>query len=121
MQAATMELLMREFHSHAAVGGVIVWSAWAPTKGCWSMCTRTPDYTKNTLAGDLVDKFLYEFIKVADSNGTTDGGGAFEASLYHGEYEANVTLPNGMLSTISQTFSLVPNGNVTTVQLKSNS
>lgn len=69
---------------------------------------------KNTVAGDVVDKFISEFIKVADTNGTTDANGVFEASLFHGEYEASVG------GSPPQMFSLVPNGDVSAVQLRVN-
>lgn len=123
-QMKNIQPLLREFHSHAAVEGIIVWSTAYPAsqkdgKLCYTMCLTDRDY-KNKAPGDALDKFLHEFIRVAESNGNTDSNGIFEASLVHGEYEATLTLPNGAQPLASQTFNLLPNGNLITVELKVN-
>lgn len=107
-----LEMILHELYSHPAVQGIVLWASMGPNGKCYFMCMTGLDY-KNTVAGDVVDKFISEFIKVADTNGTTDANGVFEASLFHGEYEASV----GGSQSPPQTFSLVPKGDVSTVQL----
>ncbi|XP_075486041.1 endo-1,4-beta-xylanase 5-like [Primulina tabacum] len=81
---------MREIHSHPTVQGMLLWGSWYPQpKGCWRMCL-TDDNFKNLDTGDVLDKFLNE-VKHGDGvHGTTDNNGYFEASLFHGEYEAQI-------------------------------
>ncbi|KAH6813447.1 hypothetical protein C2S51_022465 [Perilla frutescens var. frutescens] len=111
--------LLRELHSHPAVAGILFWSSVYPDGKCYSMCL-TDQYYKNVPAGDAVDEFINEFIKPPGFiNVTTDSNGSFVAPLVYGEYEANVTLPNGAKSSAPQTFNIVPDGE-TSVQLKVN-
>ncbi|XP_057782892.1 endo-1,4-beta-xylanase 5-like [Salvia miltiorrhiza] len=113
-----MEPLLHELHSHPYVNGIIVWGAMGDKKdGCWKMCLTDLEY-KNVPPGDILDKFMSEFIRVPDTNGKTDATGAFETSLFHGEYEATVTRADGAQAAEPQTFNLMPGGDVTAVKFK---
>lgn len=48
------------------------------------MCL-TDKYYKNLPPGDIVDKFMGEFIHVADIKASIDLYGAIEASLFYGK------------------------------------
>ncbi|KAG6386632.1 hypothetical protein SASPL_151800 [Salvia splendens] len=104
--------LLRELHSHPYVDGLIMWSNVRPNVsgpgfGCFMMC-YTDEHYKNQPVGDVIDGFTRDFIRVPDYNGETDDAGVFEASLFHGEYEATVTLPDGGQPPPPQVFSLMP-------------
>ncbi|KAL8027595.1 hypothetical protein ABFX02_14G105700 [Erythranthe guttata] len=106
-QAMYLEQIMKELHSHWAVEGIMMWAAWNPT-GCYAMCLTDNNF-KNLPTGDVVDEFISELTHAAGSPGTTNGNGLFGTSLFHGEYEATVSLPNGDKHSCSQNFSVVPN------------
>lgn len=55
------------------------------------MCLTDNNF-KNLPAGDVVDKFIKE-LKHDNLIGTTDSLGHFQASLYHGDYEAKINHP----------------------------
>ncbi|KAL1557886.1 endo-1,4-beta-xylanase 5-like [Salvia divinorum] len=106
-QARDLESIMRELHSHWAVKGIVLWSAWGP-QGCYRMCL-TDNGFRNLATGDVVDRFSNQFRAAAEeAGGTTDAEGFFEAAVFHGEYEAKVTHPNGEGFASVETISLVP-------------
>ncbi|XP_057790170.1 endo-1,4-beta-xylanase 5-like [Salvia miltiorrhiza] len=109
-----VEPLLRELHSHPYVKGIIMWAAVWPNISCFRMCLTDNDYN-NLPAGDAV---MSEFITVPDANWKTDRSGAFEASLFHGEYEASITLPDGSQPPAPQTFNLKPRRDVSVVRFK---
>ncbi|KAL1552410.1 endo-1,4-beta-xylanase [Salvia divinorum] len=104
--------LLRELHSHPYVDGIILWSTVGPSQkppgfACYMMCYTDAHY-KNQPVGDVIDGFMKDFIRVPNSNGETDAAGVFKASLFHGEYEATVTLPDGAQPPAPQMFTLMP-------------
>lgn len=112
MQAAYLDQLLRELHSHREIQGIMLWSAWSP-QGCYRMCLTDNNF-KNLATGDVVDRFRTTLSSTADSDGTTDSDGYFEASLFHGEYEAKITHPAGDLFSDLKTFETGPNEEVIT-------
>ncbi|XP_057772872.1 endo-1,4-beta-xylanase 5-like [Salvia miltiorrhiza] len=113
-----VEPLLHELHAHPYVKGILVWGAVGSNNSqCFDMCWTDANYN-NLPAGDAIDKFMSKFITVPDTNGKTDGSGTFEASLFHGEYEATVTLPDGAQPPAPLSFNLVPHGDVTVVKFK---
>ncbi|KAH6813449.1 Glycosyl hydrolase family 10 protein [Perilla frutescens var. frutescens] len=115
-QAAYLDQILREVHSHMGIQGIMIWSAWSP-KGCYRMCLTDNNF-RNLATGDVVDKFRLTLTSEADSYGTTDSDGFFEASLFHGEYQANITHPAGIPFSDFPTFNAGPNNTPTTVQFK---
>ncbi|KAH6814899.1 Glycosyl hydrolase family 10 protein, partial [Perilla frutescens var. frutescens] len=115
-QASYLDQILREVHSHWGIQGIIIWSAWSP-QGCYRMCLTDNNF-RNLATGDVVDKFRVTLTSEADSYGTTDSDGFFEASLFHGEYQANITHPAGIPFSDFPTFNAGPNNTPTTVQFK---
>ncbi|XVF01394.1 hypothetical protein REPUB_Repub04eG0084600 [Reevesia pubescens] len=105
-QAMYLEQVLREAHDHPGVAGIIIWSAWKP-QGCYRMCLTDNNF-KNLATGDVVDKLLKEWGIKATLQGTTDADGFFEASIFHGEYEAKITHPAATNSSLSQRFKVEP-------------
>lgn len=103
-QASYLDQILREIHAHASVQGMIIWSTWSPGE-CNTMCLIDNNF-KNLPAGDVVDRFMRTLTEAAGVQETTDSGGVFETSLFHGEYEAEISHPLGVKS---QKFSVVPN------------
>ncbi|KAG6399858.1 hypothetical protein SASPL_141343 [Salvia splendens] len=112
-QATYLEQLLREIHSRSSVQGILLWSAWGP-QGCYRMCLTDNNF-RNLATGNVVDKFRYTLRRVADSVGTADSGGFFEAKLFHGEYEVNIT---GDGFSDFRTFESRPNEELATMQFK---
>lgn len=83
-----MDQILQEIHGHPAVNGIIIWSAWSPS-GCYRMCLTDNNF-RNLATGNVVDKFMkglaHEGLQV-----TTDSNGFFTASLYHGDYEGEIS------------------------------
>jgi hypothetical protein len=90
MQAGYFEQVLREAHSHPAIRGIVLWTAWSP-QGCYRMCLTDNNF-KNLPTGDVVDKLLNEWGKTTVS-GTTDENGFLETSLFHGDYEMETSHP----------------------------
>lgn len=88
-QEVYLEQIIREVHAHPAVNGILIWAAWSPN-GCYRMCLTDNNF-KNLPTGDVVDKILGELTMTRE--GTTDANGFFTASLFHGDYEVQVTIP----------------------------
>ncbi|KAL3834080.1 hypothetical protein ACJIZ3_008816 [Penstemon smallii] len=88
LQPIYLEHIMRELHSHRAVQGMMIWSAWWPNGKCYKMCL-TDDNFNNLPTGDVIDKIMAEWIHEG-LQGSTNGDGYFETLLFHGEYEANI-------------------------------
>ncbi|KAE8661556.1 F-box/kelch-repeat protein [Hibiscus syriacus] len=88
-QAMYLEQVLREGHGHPGVNGIIIWSAWQPG-GCYRMCLTDNNF-KNLATGDVVDKLLKEWGIKAILQGQTDTHGFFEASLFHGEYQVQIS------------------------------
>lgn len=114
VQAAYLEQNLRELHSHAAVQGIMVWSAWGP-QGCYAMCLTDNDF-RNLATGDVVDRFRNSF--AVNWNGSTDVNGFFETSLFFGEYEAKVTHPRGDEFSDVKTIRLAPKEAANVFQFK---
>ena len=88
-----MEQVLREVHSHPAIKGIVIWSAWRP-QGCWQMCLTDNNF-RNLPTGDVVDRLMCEWgFKGSAVHGTADASGLFEASLFHGDYEVKIDHPN---------------------------
>lgn len=85
-----MEEIIREVHTHPGVKGIMMWAPWNP-KGCYRMCLTDNNF-KNLPTGDVVDKIIKEW-NHQDFSGNTDENGFFEASLFHGEYEVEISHP----------------------------
>lgn len=92
-QATFLDQVLKEIQSHAAVQGIMLWSAWSP-QGCYQMCLTDNNF-RNLPTGDVVDKFRSVLSHADDLPGTTDANGFFETSLFHGEYEAKISHPKG--------------------------
>ncbi|KAI3448187.1 hypothetical protein Pfo_004852, partial [Paulownia fortunei] len=105
-QAAYLDQILRELHSHWAVQGIIIWAAWSP-QGCYRMCLTDNNF-RNLATGNVVDKIRYEWSHRADAPGTTDSNGFFETSLFHGEYEAKISHPKGDEFSNLQEINVVP-------------
>lgn len=83
-----MDQIISEIHGHPAVNGILIWSAWSP-QGCYKMCLTDNNF-KNLATGNVVDKYLGQFSHKG-MEVTTDSNGFFTTSLYHGDYEAQVS------------------------------
>lgn len=117
-QTIYLEEVTRELHSHWAIEGIIVWGAWNE-KGCFRMCLTDQNF-KNLPTGDVVDKFIAELTHAAELPGTTDSNGVFETSLFHGDYQVQVSNSNGNGSSVSRNIVVVPNKgqeNITLVKI----
>lgn len=68
------------------------------------MCL-TDNYCKNLSFGAIIDKFMGEFIHVADTKGSIDFYSAIEGSLFYGKYEATNTFPSGAMRSL---ISIIP-------------
>lgn len=113
-QAAYLDQILRELHSDAAVQGIMIWSARSP-QGCYAMCLTDNNF-RNLATGDVVDRLRNAFVVAESSNGTTDSNGFFETSLFHGEYDAKITHPNG--DSHLKTISLTPSETTSVFQFK---
>ncbi|XP_058772211.1 endo-1,4-beta-xylanase 5-like [Vicia villosa] len=89
-QAGYYEQVLREAHSHPKVNGIVTWTGWNP-QGCYKMCLVDNNF-KNLPGGDVVDKLLREWGN-RKLTLTTDQNGLFETSLFHGDYELEITHP----------------------------
>lgn len=115
-QAAYLDQILRELHSHGAVQGIVMWSAWSP-QGCYAMCLTDNNF-RNLATGDVVDRFRNGFVVAGNVNGTTDSDGFFQTSLFYGEYEAKITHPARNRFSVNQTISLAPNQESTVFRFK---
>ncbi|KAL7125219.1 hypothetical protein ABFS83_14G102600 [Erythranthe nasuta] len=106
-QASYLEKILWEIHSHSAVQGIIIWSAWSPN-GCYVMCLTDNNF-RNLATGNIVDKVMNQWTHAADLPGPTDSNGIFETSLYHGEYEVKINHPNGDAVSDLHEINLLPN------------
>ncbi|XP_073120301.1 endo-1,4-beta-xylanase 5-like [Henckelia pumila] len=103
-QANYLDQILREIHAHAAVRGIILWSAWSPG-GCYAMCLTDNNF-KSLATGDVVDRFIRTLNEADGVRETTDARGVFGTSLFHGEYEAEISHPLGVKT---HKFSVAPN------------
>ncbi|KAK4431125.1 Endo-1,4-beta-xylanase 4 [Sesamum alatum] len=109
-QAKYLEQILRELHAHEAVQGIIIWGGWWPNQGCWRMCL-TDDNFKNLATGDVVDKIMAEWTYAGGFKATTDARGRFQTSLFHGQYEAQITHSKlAKLNSNLKKFEVFPNG-----------
>ncbi|GMJ12860.1 hypothetical protein like AT4G33840 [Hibiscus trionum] len=90
-QARYLEQILMEAHSHPKVEGIVIWAAWRP-QGCYRMCLTDNNF-RNSATGNVVDNLLRQWRSEA-LFGSTDSEGFFEASLFHGDYEVNITHPS---------------------------
>ncbi|PIA60877.1 hypothetical protein AQUCO_00300413v1, partial [Aquilegia coerulea] len=116
--AEYLEEVLREVHSHPAVQGIILWTAWIPN-GCYRMCLTDNNF-KNLPTGDVVDKLISEWTQ-KNLVGTTNNNGFFETSLFHGDYEVEITHPKRN-SSLAQNFKVtaIESSQGTTLQLHIN-
>ncbi|KAF8045503.1 hypothetical protein N665_4785s0001 [Sinapis alba] len=104
VQANYFEQILREGHAHPQVKGMVTWSGYNP-KGCYRMCLTDGNF-KNLPTGDVVDKLLREWGGLrGQTTGLTDADGFFEASLFHGDYDLEISHPLTN-STASHSFKL---------------
>ncbi|KAI4318437.1 hypothetical protein MLD38_032140 [Melastoma candidum] len=88
-QAQYLEQVLREFHSHPKINGIVLWAAWKPG-GCFRMCLTDNNFN-NLETGNVVDKLLREWGGLAvTTTGTTDSEGIIEVELFHGDYKVSV-------------------------------
>ncbi|GFQ01653.1 endo-1 4-beta-xylanase [Phtheirospermum japonicum] len=93
-QAWNLNQILQELHSHEAVRGIMMWSAWSP-QGCYVMCLTDNNFN-NLATGYVVDNFINQLKHADDSpDRSTDFNGYYETSLYHGEYQVQAKHPNG--------------------------
>ncbi|KAK4385525.1 Endo-1,4-beta-xylanase 5-like [Sesamum angolense] len=116
-QACYLEQIIRELHAHRAVQGILMWSAITPGVGCWRMCLTDSNF-KNLPTGDVVDKIIAEWTHAGGVQGTTNANGCFETPLFHGDYEASISLPTVNKQPVLQKFKVVPNGKAEVVVVK---
>ncbi|PPR92395.1 hypothetical protein GOBAR_AA28288 [Gossypium barbadense] len=90
-QAKYLEQILMEAYSHPKVDGIVIWAAWKP-QGCYRMCLTDNNFN-NLATGNVVDNLLRQWQSRAVS-GLTDTRGFFEATLFHGDYEINITHPS---------------------------
>ncbi|TYI37516.1 hypothetical protein ES332_A03G217700v1 [Gossypium tomentosum] len=90
-QAKYLEQILMEAYSHPKVDGIVIWAAWKP-QGCYQMCLTDNNFN-NLATGNVVDNLLRQWQSRAVS-GLTDTRGFFEATLFHGDYEINITHPS---------------------------
>ncbi|KFK40660.1 hypothetical protein AALP_AA2G025200 [Arabis alpina] len=92
VQAKYFEQVLREGHAHPQVKGMVTWSGYNPA-GCFVMCLTDGNF-KNLPTGDVVDKLLHEWGGLGRKIiGLTDTDGFFEASLFLGDYDFNISSP----------------------------
>ncbi|XVE49335.1 hypothetical protein DITRI_Ditri01bG0074600 [Diplodiscus trichospermus] len=99
-QPKYLDMIMKESFSHPKVDGIVIWAAWKP-QGCYRMCLTDNNF-KNLPAGNVVDNMLHQWGSTT-LVGSTGSDGLFEASLFHGEYEVNITY----LSPLAHSFMVV--------------
>ncbi|CAK9315717.1 unnamed protein product [Citrullus colocynthis] len=105
-QAYNLEQVLREGFSHPKVNGIVIWSAWSPG-GCYRMCLTDNNFN-NLPTGNVVDKLLKEWGIKGSITATTDANGFFEGSLFHGEYEMQISHPSVTESSLTaQKFSVL--------------
>ena len=91
LQAKYFEQVLREGHAHPHVKGMVTWTAYAPN--CYHMCLTDGNF-KNLPTGDVVDKLIREWGGLrSQTTEVTDADGFFEASLFHGDYDLNISHP----------------------------
>ncbi|WZZ09530.1 hypothetical protein YC2023_095451 [Brassica napus] len=104
VQANYFEQILREGHAHPQVKGMVTWAGYNP-KGCYRMCLTDGNF-RNLPTGDVVDKLLREWGGLSgQTTGLTDADGFFEASLFHGDYNLDISHPLTN-STASHSFKL---------------
>lgn len=105
-QEYNLEQVLREGFSHPKVNGIVIWSAWSPG-GCYRMCLTDNNFN-NLPTGNVVDKLLKEWGIKGSITATTDANGFFEASLFNGEYEMQISHPSVTeFSLTAQKFSVL--------------
>lgn len=106
-KATYLEQVLREGHAHPNVNGIVMWTAWKP-QGCYRMCLTDNNFN-NLPTGDVVDELLKEWGGGGQVlSGTTGPDGAFEAMLFHGDYEVRVTQPGANSSYVASGFEVAP-------------
>ncbi|CAI9769167.1 unnamed protein product [Fraxinus pennsylvanica] len=86
-QAMYLTQLIKEFHAHPAIQGIIMWGSMS-TKGCWKMCFTDKNFS-NLPTGNAVDNIMKVW-RHEGLLGTTDAYGYFNTSLFHGDYEVKI-------------------------------
>ncbi|TKY67694.1 Endo-1,4-beta-xylanase 2 [Spatholobus suberectus] len=104
-QTQIFELVLREAHAHPMVRGIVMWTAWSP-QGCYKTCLVDSNF-RNLPAGNVVDRLLFEW-RLSKLSGITDQNGFLEASLFHGDYEMEITHPVKKNYTFTQQVQVTP-------------
>ncbi|CAA0397403.1 unnamed protein product [Arabidopsis thaliana] len=105
VQAKYFEQVLREGHAHPQVKGMVVWGGYSPS-GCYRMCLTDGNF-RNLPTGDVVDMLLREWGGLrSQTTGVTDANGFYEASLFHGDYDLNISHPLTN-SSVSQCLKLI--------------
>ncbi|CAA2967305.1 endo-1,4-beta-xylanase-like [Olea europaea subsp. europaea] len=86
-QALYLTQLIKEFHAHPAIHGIIMWGSMS-TKGCWKMCFTDKNFS-NLPTGNALDNIMKVW-RHEGLLGTTDAYGYFNTSLFHGDYEVEI-------------------------------
>ncbi|CAN0920769.1 Endo-1,4-beta-xylanase 5-like [Linum grandiflorum] len=86
-QAEYLEQVLREAYCHPGVKGIIMFSG--PAAAGFNETTLVDMDFKNTAAGDVVDKLLYEWVSNT-SIVESDAKGLVQVSLFHGDYSITV-------------------------------
>ncbi|XP_057422152.1 endo-1,4-beta-xylanase 5-like [Lotus japonicus] len=105
-QVEYFEQVLREAHSHPKVQGIVMWTAWSPNGDCYRICLVDNNF-KNLPAGDVVDKLLNEW-GLRKLLGKTDQNGFLDLSLFHGDYEIEISHPVKKDSTFTQHVQVIP-------------
>lgn len=105
MQTEYFESVLREAHAHPMVQGIVMWTAWSP-QGCYRICLVDSNF-RNLPAGNVVDKLISEW-RGNKLSGTTDQNGFFDASLFHGDYNLEITHPVKKNYTFTQRVQVTP-------------
>ncbi|KAH1158531.1 hypothetical protein GLYMA_11G105100v4 [Glycine max] len=104
-QSQYFELALRELHGHPMVRGIVMWTAWSP-QGCYRICLVDNNF-RNLPAGNVVDRLLSEW-RLSKLSGMTDQNGFFEANLFHGDYEMEISHPVMKNYTFTQRLQVTP-------------
>ncbi|XP_023633722.1 uncharacterized protein LOC17880008 [Capsella rubella] len=116
VRAKYFEQVLREGHAHPYVKGMVIWTAYYPPS-CYQMCLTDGNF-RNLPTGDVVDKLLREWGGLGtQSTGVTNADGFFEASLFHGDYDLNISHPfTNSISSYNFTLSTHDDGSTSQTQ-----
>ncbi|KAK9677319.1 hypothetical protein RND81_11G136200 [Saponaria officinalis] len=113
--ATYFEQILRELHSHPAIQGIILWGAWSPNGQCWQQCLVDSNFN-NLPGGAVLDKLIREWGGATRAT-TTDDGGYFNATLFHGTYDVNSLHLQDSMHGTSQSLVVDDNSHGQTIKL----